>query len=100
MAYDNEVLDDEVNSNGNPPLDNCYVNMSAGSDTKHCEMNPRDLDNIENINGVKLRHKRERDVMAELENHRLSGVSALSAVSGMTSESTLDLDNIPGQSWC
>ncbi|XP_042220290.1 proto-oncogene tyrosine-protein kinase ROS-like isoform X2 [Homarus americanus] len=98
-SYDSEDQDNETNSNCNPVLDNSYVNMSAGVEFKQESdtSSPRDF---EKINGVNLRHKRDCDIINELENHRLSGVSALSAVSGMTSASTVDLDHNPSQSWC
>ncbi|KAK8754621.1 hypothetical protein OTU49_016899, partial [Cherax quadricarinatus] len=96
--YDNEGQDIDLDSNYNPLLDNSYVNMSAGDLKQRSDLtNTKDFGKI---NGVNLRHKRDCDIIAELDNHRLSGVSALSAVSGMTSASTVDLDHSPSQSWC
>lgn len=72
---------------------NSYVNMS--SDIKNtCPSED------EAINSVTLRQKQEGHLSVETENHRLSGVSALSALSGTTSASTIDLDHNPTQSWC
>ncbi|XP_045603691.1 proto-oncogene tyrosine-protein kinase ROS isoform X2 [Procambarus clarkii] len=98
-SYENEGQDNETDSNCNPLVDNSYVNMSAGVDLKQaCDLSGSN--DFGKINGVNLRHKRDCDIITELDNHRLSGVSALSAVSGMTSASTVDLDHNSSQSWC
>lgn len=79
--------------------DNSYVNMSAGAELKLMDEVTEAAD-LEKINGVNMRIKRDGDLQAELDSHRLSGLSGLSAVSGMTSASTVDLDHSPSQSWC
>lgn len=98
-SYENEGQDSEADSTCNPLLDNSYVNMSVTGDLKQ-KIEVSGARDLEKINGVNLRHKRDCDVIDELDSHRLSGVSALSAVSGMTSASTVDLDHNPSQSWC
>ncbi|XP_071513555.1 proto-oncogene tyrosine-protein kinase ROS isoform X2 [Panulirus ornatus] len=98
-SYVTESQDSEADSTCNPLLDNSYVNMSVTSDLNQ-KIEVSSATELEKINGVSLRHKRDCDVIDELDSHRLSGVSALSAVSGMTSASTVDLDHSPSQSWC
>ncbi|KAK7028899.1 hypothetical protein SK128_007910 [Halocaridina rubra] len=92
-----EVGEDESCSN-QILSDKSYVNMSAGADLKKiAEVAQKDL---EKLNGVSLRHKMDCDMMDDLDNNRLSGLSVLSAVSGMTSASTIDLEHASSQSLC
>ncbi|XP_066980698.1 proto-oncogene tyrosine-protein kinase ROS isoform X4 [Macrobrachium rosenbergii] len=95
---DGQVEEEESDCN-QITFDNSYVNMSAGADLKAAPEVSGSLD-LEKVNGVILRRKKDCDMLADLENHRLSGVSALSAVSGMTSASTVDLEHNSSQSWC
>ncbi|KAK3864124.1 hypothetical protein Pcinc_030164 [Petrolisthes cinctipes] len=87
-----DITEEKIKSES-PVMNNSYVNMS--SDIKQTCPNEDEA-----INGVTLRQKQENHLSAETENHRLSGVSALSALSGTTSASTIDLDHNPSQSWC
>ncbi|XP_042860873.1 proto-oncogene tyrosine-protein kinase ROS-like [Penaeus japonicus] len=92
--------EEELDARFSPaPPDNSYVNMSAGAELKLMDEVTEAAD-LEKINGVSMRIKRDCDLQAELDSHRLSGLSGLSAVSGMTSASTVDLDHSPSQSWC
>ena len=98
-SYDSVNRPEETNSG-------CYINMSpnkpqpdvltvqtagVGSHKFHISDLGRSEGSINRL-GV--------PVAAPRESHRLSGVSDLSAMSGMTSLSTVDLDFIPSQSSC
>ncbi|CAL4065204.1 unnamed protein product, partial [Meganyctiphanes norvegica] len=97
------TVQDQVNTDDNNiHFDNSYVNMSQGAESKLLEQLSSPEETTDTVNVVNFRSSNASKLGSNLslDGHRLSGVSALSDVSGMTSASTIDLDFTPSQSWC
>ena len=92
----NSFLDTSCDSTPNlTPVKKTLLNQKAsGSEVKRIN------GVVENYSNIKLDEPINNNVKCEINEQRSSGLSTLSQVSGMSSNSTIDLDFDTSQSWC